>query len=56
MLKKKVNKTEGEKVVKKVTVRLEDDFHKKLKIYCVQNGCTLQDYIINATKSKLDKI
>lgn len=33
-------------------LRLPDDMHKELKLYCVEKGISMQDFIMNAVDEK----
>lgn len=37
-------------------LRLPDDFHLELKLYCVEKGITMQEFIMKATEEKANKI
>ncbi|OPJ60467.1 CopG family transcriptional regulator [Clostridium chromiireducens] len=39
--------------MKTITLRLEDEFHKKIKLKTVQEDTTIQDYIVNLIKNDL---
>jgi len=41
--------------LKALTVRVDDDFHKKIKIKTAIEGITIQNYIINLIKEDLKK-
>lgn len=41
--------------VKSFPLRLPEEFHKELKIYCVEKGISMQDFIIKAVEEKAEK-
>ena len=41
--------------MKTLTLRLTDDFHKELKIKCVQDGVDMTNYIISLIKKDMKK-
>jgi predicted DNA binding CopG/RHH family protein len=41
--------------LKTITLRLDDELHKELKIKMAQEGTTIQDYIVNFIKKDLEK-
>lgn len=41
--------------MKTFTLRMDDDFHKTVKLKCVEEGIAMQEYIINLIKEDLEK-
>lgn len=41
--------------MKGVTLRLADDFHKRLKLRSVEEDTTMQDYVFKAVQQILDR-
>lgn len=41
--------------VKSFPLRLSEDFHRELKIYCVEKGISMQDFIIKAVEEKANQ-
>jgi hypothetical protein len=44
-----------EKRKQTITPRLDIELHKELKIHCVKNGLTIEEFTISAIKEKLEK-
>ena len=44
-----------EEKVRNIVLRVDNDFHKKIKMYVTQEETTLQDYIVGLIKKDLDK-
>ena len=40
---------------KKMTIRVEEDFHKQIKIRATLLGVTITDYLLNLVKEDLEK-
>jgi predicted HicB family RNase H-like nuclease len=41
--------------VKSFPLRLSEDLHKELKLYCVEKGISMQDFILRAVEEKAHK-
>ncbi|MOA23689.1 hypothetical protein D3C78_1443240 [compost metagenome] len=41
--------------LKSYPLRLSEDLHKELKLYCVEKGISMQDFILGAVEEKVDK-
>ena len=41
--------------MKTLTLRLTEEFHKELKIKCVQDGVDMTNYIISLIKNDMEK-
>lgn len=41
--------------MKAYPVRLSEELHKDLKIYCVEKGISMQDFILRAIEEKADQ-
>lgn len=44
---------EEKKVTKAINVRMEEDFHRQFKVYVTNKGTTMQDFILELIKEKL---
>jgi predicted DNA binding CopG/RHH family protein len=42
-------------IVKTITLRLEEELHKELKLKTIQDGTTIQNYITELIKKDLKK-
>jgi predicted DNA binding CopG/RHH family protein len=40
--------------LKTITIRLDDELHKEIKVKMATEGTTIQDYIINLVKKDLE--
>lgn len=40
--------------MKRVIIELEDDLHRKLKIFCFTRGVTLKNYVTECVKKDLE--
>ena len=40
---------------KNVILRVDNNFHQKLKVHVAMNNTTIQDYIVNLVKKDLEK-
>lgn len=40
---------------KNVPIRFDEKEHKELKIFCVQHGVSMQEFVINAIREKKQK-
>lgn len=40
--------------MKKVIIELDEEFHRRLKIFCFTQGTTLKDYITDCVKKDLE--
>lgn len=38
--------------IKSFPIRLSEDLHKELKIYCVEKGISMQEFILDAIEKK----
>ena len=43
----------GGSIIKTLTLRLDDDFHKALKIKCTQDGTDMTTYILNLIRKDM---
>lgn len=41
--------------MKSLTIRMDDELHKQVKIKTAVDGITIQDYILNLVKKDLEK-
>lgn len=41
--------------IKSFPLRLSEDLHKELKLYCVEKGISMQDFILRAIEEKADQ-
>lgn len=41
--------------MKTFTLRMDDDFHKAVKLKCVEAGVTMQEYITNLIHEDIEK-
>lgn len=41
--------------MKTFTLRMDDDFHKAVKLKCVEAGVTMQEYITNLIQEDIEK-
>lgn len=41
--------------IKSFPLRLSEDLHKELKLYCVEKGISMQDFILKAIEEKADQ-
>jgi predicted HicB family RNase H-like nuclease len=41
--------------LKSYPLRLSEELHKELKLYCVEKGISMQDFILGAIEEKADK-
>lgn len=41
--------------LKPFLLRLPDDLHKELKLYCVEKGISMQDFIMSAVGEKAEQ-
>lgn len=41
--------------IKTFPLRLSEEFHKELKLYCVEKGISMQEFILRATEDKADQ-
>lgn len=39
---------------KNVIIRMDEDLHKKIKIYVAKQGITIQDFVLNLITDNLD--
>ena len=39
--------------MKRVIIELDEEFHRRLKIFCITQGITLKDYIAGCVKKDL---
>lgn len=42
-------------VIKSFPLRLPENLHKELKLYCVEKGISMQDFIMKAVEEKADQ-
>ena len=53
---KSIARKEGSKLKEKsITIRLDEEIHKQIKIRIAQEGLTLKDYILNLVIADLEK-
>lgn len=41
--------------VKSFPIRLSEDLHKELKLYCVEKGISMQEFILRAIEEQANK-
>lgn len=46
--------SKGGSTIKTLTLRLDDDFHKTLKLKCIQDDTDMTTYIINLVKKDMN--
>ena len=42
-------------ILKALTIRFEDDFHMELKLQCVKENVSIQEYVTNLIKEDMRK-
>ncbi len=50
----KLNRLKGGRKIKTLTLRLDDDFHKALKMKCIQDDTDMTTYILNLVKKDMN--
>lgn len=40
---------------KGITIRIEPDFHQEIKIHAIQQGKTIQEYVLELIKNDMNK-
>lgn len=50
----KLNQSKGGRKIKTLTLRLDDDFHKALKMKCIQDDTDMTTYILSLVKKDMD--
>lgn len=50
----KVHEKRGDRL-KRVIIELDEEFHKRLKIFCFTEGITLKEYITGCVKKDLEQ-
>jgi predicted HicB family RNase H-like nuclease len=41
---------------KNIQLRVSPEFHKQLKMYCAENGISLQDFVVSLIRDKFRKL
>lgn len=49
-----LNQSKGGRKIKTLTLRLDDDFHKALKMKCIQDDTDMTTYILNLVKKDMN--
>ncbi len=49
-----LNQSKGGRKIKTLTLRLDDDFHKALKMKCIQDDTDMTTYILNLIKKDMN--
>ncbi len=45
----------ADEVRKGITIRVEPEFHQEIKIHAIQEGKTIQEYVLELVKKDLQK-
>ena len=41
--------------MRKTSLNLDEEFHRKVRVYCAQNDCQIKDLFIEAVTEKMER-